>query len=53
MQCEEGNTKFPNLALSPSGKAQGFDPCIQWFESTKGCLISFIIDRPPLIMVCT
>ena len=20
--------------LSPSGKAQGFDPCIRWFESS-------------------
>ena len=23
-----------NLGLSPSGKAQGFDPCIRWFESS-------------------
>ena len=22
------------VGLSPSGKAQGFDPCIRWFESS-------------------
>ena len=22
------------IGLSPSGKAQGFDPCIRWFESS-------------------
>ena len=25
-----------NVGLSPSGKAQGFDPCIRWFDSGSG-----------------
>ena len=25
---------FGDEGLSPSGKAQGFDPCIRWFESS-------------------
>ena len=24
-----------NVGLSPSGKAQGFDPCTRWFESSQ------------------
>ena len=33
----KGSNNGINIALSPSGKAQHFDCCIQWFESTKGC----------------
>ena len=28
----------PNIGVSPSGKAQDFDSCIRWFESSHSCL---------------
>ena len=31
---------FFNMGLSPSGKAQGFDPCIRRFESCQPCFTS-------------
>ena len=32
-----------NIAPSPRGKAQDFDSCIHWFDSSRGCYA--VIDK--------
>ena len=36
--CSYETQNFFHIGPSPSGKAQGFDPCIRWFESSRPSL---------------
>jgi hypothetical protein len=35
-----------NKGVSPSGKAQDFDSCIRWFESSHSCIQGFDCSKP-------
>ena len=37
-------TPHGDIGLSPSGKAQGFDPCIRRFESCQPCFLVSLIS---------
>lgn len=42
--CQKKNDLKSNKAPSPSGKAQDFDSCIHWFDSSSGCsVLSFAL----------